>query len=377
MYDGPAFDWHGELPLIPLCLDDWAFEPMGYSIVRDGYDIQKSLNELERGTMDKNRAQLDMSLAYDINSVNPREAMQYDPMQPRSRVGFDGSLVDEPFKSPVPAEVLRITPEIFQAIEHLENTMDHQMGVKDLMALARARGVLTAEDSMDKLAEANGPVVMDITRNVERFLSKIGNQTKYIIPQFYPTRRIMQYVGPDKVTPHTMDFDPERLIPSHLPDEIGWDKDNKPQASKYTMLQRAKWFCDNLRFSIAPHTAHELVQMAQKLGLIQLRKAGLAISGKTIAQAWNIYNYGGPDGNTEYDRYYAEMEDAATHAMRLKKLVAAIEEAGMEATPALVAAIAQTSGQNSKEGRPATGLEAPRVVAKDGGTRSTISQSGS
>ncbi|MGH7184478.1 MAG: hypothetical protein ACREJN_21240 [Nitrospiraceae bacterium] len=383
MYDGPAFDWHGELPLIPLTLDEWAFDPMGFSLVRDGYEIQKSLNELERGTMDKNRAQMDMSLAYDINAVSSQEARQYDPMQPRGRVGFDGSLVDEPFKSVVPDTVLRVAPEIFSAIEHLEHTMDYQMGINDITALTRARGLVGQEDAIDKLAQANGPVAMEITRSVERFLSSIGNQTKYIIPQYYPTQRVMQYVGPDKVTKHTFDYDPMKLIPSHLPDEgmEAHDEKQLPKPSRYTQQQRARWFCDNLQFTIAPHTAHELVQMAHKLGLLQLKKAGVQISSRTIAEAWNVGNFGGPDGNTEYDRFYAEQEDVAKHAIRIQQLAEDLKNAGGQPSPALSAALAIATGGQPQEGRPPTGLEAPRMVQKadvnGGGTRTAVSQSGS
>lgn len=378
MYDGPSFDWHGELPLIPLCLDDWSFEPMGYSLVRDGYQIQQSLDELERGTMDKNRAQMDMSLAYDINSVTRKEAHQYDPMEPRGRVGYDGSTVDEPFKSVVPPEILMVRPEIFTAIEHLEQTMDYQMGIKDITSLAKARGLMGSEDLDDKLGEASGPIVKELTRNVERFLSGIGNQVKYMIPQWYPTQVIMQYVGPDKITKSTIDYDPAKLIPSHLPDEkVHDDKTQKPLDSKYSFLERARWFCDNLDFSIVPHTAHELTQMAQKLGLVQLRKAGIQISSRTIAEAWNISNFGGPDAPTEYDRFFREQEDVAKHAIRLKQMAEAISNAGIEAPPSVQNAIGLLSGQNANEGRPTVGLQAPKMIQKDGDTRTTISQSGS
>jgi hypothetical protein len=376
MYDGPAFDWHGELPLVPLCLDSWAFDPMGYSLVRDGFEIQRSLDELERGTMDKNRAQMDMSLAYDINAVTSQEAKQYDPMQPRGRVGYDGSLVDEPFKSVVPDAVLRVSPEIFTAIEHLERTMDYQMGINDINALARARGLTGGEDLTEKLSQANGPIAMEMTRDVERFISGIGNQTKYLIPQYFPTRRIIQYTGPDKITQHTFDYDPEKLVPSHMPGEEVHDKDQKEVKSIYPIYKRARWFCDNLRFMIAPHTAHELVQMGHKLGLLQLKKGGIQISSKTVAEAWNIPNFGGPDGNTEYDRYYAEQEDVAIHAIRIQKLVDALKNEGIQATPAMENALALITGQNAKEGRPTTGLQSPVIAQKDGGTRSTVSQTG-
>jgi len=378
MYDGPAFDWHGELPLIPLCLDQWAFDPAGFSLVRDGYEIQQSLNELERGVMDKNRAQLDMALAYDVNSVSTKEAMQFDPMQPRARVGYDGSLVQQPFSSPVPPEVLRIDQTAFQGIEHLEQTMDYQMGVNDIAAMARARGLVATEGVVDKLMEANGPIVMDITRSVEWSLSKIGQQVKYIIPQFFTVRKIMSYVGPNGVDQMTFDYDPESLIPSHGPDEIPTHNDRgEPEPSKYSKQERARYLADNVDYTIAPHSAHEIVQMAYKLGLIQLRKAGIQISSKTIAESWNIDNFGGPDEDTEYKRYFAEQMDVAKHAIEVKQYVDQLQATGIQPNPAMQMALAQLLGGQTQEGRPPSGQQAPQLNSKDGGERATISESGS
>lgn len=377
MYDGPAFDWHAELPLVPLCLDDWAFDPAGFSLARDGYDIQMSLNELERGTMDKNRAQMDMALAYDINSVSSKEATQFDPMQPRARVGFDGSVVSQPFTSPVPPEVLAVSPEIFTAISHLENTMDYQMGVNDIAAMARARGLVDGEGAMEKLLEASGPIVMDITRSIERTITRVGRQVKFIIPQYYTVREIMTYVGANKISQQTFDFDPEKLIPSHMPHESAFGDDGKPNKSTYSIQQRARWFAENLKYIVAPHTAHEITQMATKLGLVQLRKAGIQISSKTIAAAWNITDFGGPDAETEYERYMAEQDDVAERAIKLKQLVDSIVQNGVTPPPAMNNALDQLSNGQTQEGRPPSGTQAPQLVQKDSGTRTAVSQTGS
>lgn len=390
MYDGPAFDWHGELPLVPFCLDDWAWEAIGFSIIRDGYSIQQATNEIDRGTMDKVRAGLDVGLAYDMNSVSKKEADMYDPMQPRSRVGFDGSLTDTPFKMPVPPEVLRIDPSAMQFRQVLETTGDYQLAINDVVALAKARA-LAGGDDVEKVMQADGPIVRDISRNVERGLSRAGNQVKYLILQYYSASRVMQYVGADGVTPVTFDFDPGSLVPSHLPDEFVQIKRTPKEGEEYyelgapsttsiySKIQRAKFFAKNLRYFILPHSAHEIAQMSYKLGLIQLRKAGVQIDSQTIAEAWNI-DLGAPfKGTTPYQRYYEEQEDAAQHALRLKMIVDAIQAAGVQPTDAIIQAMAgliATQGGN-REGRPPSGLQSPQLVSKDGGARSTISQSGS
>lgn len=384
MYDGPAFDWHGEVPLVPFTLDDWPWEPIGLGIVRDGYNIQQATDEIDRGTMDKVRAGLDMALAYDINSgVSKNEADMFDPMQPRARVGYDGSTVDTPFKPVVPPEVLKIDESALKFREILQETGDYQLAIHDIMALQKARAVGADLDAYEKIMQADGPIVRDISRNVERSLARIGYQMKYLILQYKTTKEIMDYVGVDGVTRETIDFDPATLVPSHLPDEPIAQKDNVQPPSMYSRMQRAKWFAEQLRFFILPHSAHEIAQMSYKLGLVQLRKAGVPIDSQTIAEAWNLDLGADFHTNTPYERYWEEQEKMAEHALKIKLIVDSLTMQGIQPPPEMMAAAAagattaKVAAGGNNEGRPPSGLEAPRVVGKDGGARSTVSQSGS
>lgn len=202
MYDGPAFNWHARLDLVPFSTDRWPWEPLGFSMVRDGFDIQLTINESERGMADKKRVQLDMPLGYDINSVSSKEAKQFDPMQPRSRIGYDGSQVDKPFQLPIPPEVVKLDPTDFQWLEYLLTVMDSQHGIKDAMALAKAR---MAGDDAEKLLEATGPIIEDMSRSMEPPMREIANQLKYLLLQYLPPARAMQYIGEDNMTMESFD----------------------------------------------------------------------------------------------------------------------------------------------------------------------------
>lgn len=377
LYDGPSFDWHGEYPIIPFCLDDWAWEPLGFAITRDGYALNEAIDEITRGVMDKHRSALDMSLGYDINAVTKNEADSFDPMQPRGRIGFDGTLVERPFQPVIPENVLKVDPMTMNMIQYLSDTMDYQMAIRDVVALAKARAMGGGVDDMDKIMEADGPIVRDISRNVERSVSMLGNQVKYLILQYCTVCKIMQYVGADSVTKETFDFDPDSIVPSHMPDElpkgyrtgeaIGFN-------SKYSRGERARWFADNLSLTILPHSVHEITQMSHKLGLIQMRKAGVQISSQSIAESWDISNF-----KEEKRRYWEEQEEVAQHAIRVKQLVDSIVQQGVMPTPAMEGALAGPTGGMvpPQEGRPPSGQQAPQLVTKDGGARSTISESGS
>jgi hypothetical protein len=402
MYDGPAFDWHGEFPAIPFCLDDWVWEAIGFSIIRDGYEIEKSRNEILRGNMDKVRAGLDMGLAYDINAVSKNEADMLDPMQPRTRVGYDGEATQQPFTPIVPPEVLRIDPMSLEMLKVLDDSEDHQMAIRDVVELAKLRASGGGIDP-DKLSEVDGPIVRDISRNVERSLGGLGNQCKYIILQNYDTQRVVAYVGADNVTMETYDYDPTSLIPSHMPNEYAHLHKSEPKSksrivnffakaknkagsiieelgklkqSSYSQIERARWFAENLSTYIVPHSAHEITQMAHKLGLIQMKKAGVLIDSRTIAESWDL-DYGTkPEGNNPYDRYWNEQEEIMEHALKMKKVAESIEATGVQPTPAIQNAVATLSGGETQEGRPPSGQIAPTMQQKDGGQRTTISESG-
>lgn len=362
LYDGPAFDWHGMFPAINFCLDPWPWEPLGFTLIRDGYEIQMAINEIARGNMDKVRSQLNMSLAYDINSTSKAEAERFDPMQPRGRVGYDGSAIEgAPFQPVIPPEVLKVEPESMAMMDKFENTLDSQMAIHDIAALAKLRAVGSMDD-IEKIVEANGPIVEDMSRSMEAPMRDLAVMVKYDIMQYYTTPRIMRIVGETNVTVDTFDYDPASLVPSHLPGE------NVQQPSSYNSAQRARNLADNLEFYIMPNTLHEIHQMTMKLGLIQLRKAGVKISSQALAEAWGIPNYGQFEGNTEIERFQDEQEMDLIFAARMKEAAEAIGLLG-PGTPG------QTAPGKKQEGRPPSGQAAPSLKSKDGGARSTIAES--
>ena len=214
------------------------------------------------------------------------------------------------------------------------------------------------------MESGSGPIVQDISRDMEMPLQQLGEMTKYLILQYMTTGRIMQYVGEDGISPEIFDYNPETLVPSHLPTEA--DKFQNAEPSSTPKIIRARHYAENLRFMITPYSVHEIVQMQKKLGMIQLKKAGVWISSKTIAETWNVPNYGNVGGNTEVERYWAEKELELEHMARLK----AIGEAMMGGEGNVPGA-----GGGNPVGRPSSFAAAPTLKSKDGGERSTIATS--
>jgi hypothetical protein len=372
MYDGPAFNWHGELDLIQFCMDSWPWEALGYGLMSDGYDLQEGIDELVRGSQDKLRAQLDMPLGYDINAVARNEALQFDPMQPRSRIGFDGSMVDKPFMPVVPPDVYKLDPEVMGQIKFFEESMDYQMAIRDVVALAKAKAIGKGGNELEALMEAQGPIVKDMSRSMEKPLAQIGNQLKYMIPQYMTTQRVMQYIGADQMTLDTFDYNPSSLVPSHLPGEKT-EVGGVFLKSTYSDMQRSRWLAENVKFIITPHTAHEIVQMTYRLSLLQMRQRDIPIDSRTIAEAWEVPDFGTkPEGNTVYERYWNEQEEKIEHALRVQKIAQATgADLGlMQAGP-----MPDGSGSSKgKGGRPPSGNAPPQQKAKGDG-RPVITES--
>ena len=64
MYDGPAFDMHGMVPLVPFYLNDWAWEGTGYSLFAQTAPLQDNIDMLERGCNRIAKARLDPEIHF-------------------------------------------------------------------------------------------------------------------------------------------------------------------------------------------------------------------------------------------------------------------------------------------------------------------------
>ena len=370
LYDGPAWDWHSMVPLARFSLDRWVIEGSGQVLLRDGYEYQNAINQLERGAQTVANSRLRPGLTYDIAAgakVNTQTAEGLDPFAPDVRVGVDSSGGSEKpaFDTIIPEHLLEVPTWFFTLMEHYGQGMDYQLGLGQIQQLAKLRANI-GTDSLDKIMESGqGPIVQDISRDMEMPLQQVGDMTKYLILQYMNTARIMQYVGEDGIVSEVFDYNPESLIPSHMPFEADRFRDALPSGTP--KIQRARFFADNLRFMITPYSVHEITQVQKKLGMVQLKKNGVWISSKTVAEVWNVPNYGDVGGATEIERYWAEKELELEHMARLKQVAEGLTGGGGGGVPG--------AGAGNPVGRPSTFSAPPALKSKGGGERSTIATS--
>jgi hypothetical protein len=359
VYDGPAWAWHGMFPP-RFCADDWVSEPMGLSIFRDVFDLERARQFTERAIDMKMKAQMDPAMKYDNTLIPAGTADQLDPWEMRKRLGVDGE-VDKAISTLIPFEMMKIGAEPFEWIKYIADSQDYYLGMNQLAALAQAK-MSTGQEGADDLLSMAGPIVRDICAGEEVPMADVLEMEKYDILQNFDTARVMSYVGPDGVTPETFDFDPKTIVPSHMPGE---DNSN---ASQFSRMERAKAFARQLRLTATPGYLHGIPQTAQKLLLLQGIRAGLPISPqRVLKQVFNIENV---EQEISDWQDFREMQIEMAQKIQREGLSLGMADAGSPSTGS------GTGGR--KPGRPPSGNKPPTAKVKGTaeGPRAVISESG-
>jgi hypothetical protein len=369
MYDGPAFDWDGKMPVIQYVVDDWAWEPMGRSLVGDVGSIEITTRKIERKIDQVITATLNPPIGYDHTATGGAKIEHFDIFEEDVRYGVDG----EPKKimqSILPEEV-RVNSEHFKFLEYLKNCKQSQLGLQDLGNLQNIKMNL-ANETADKMLESIGPIAKGIAARIEKANKAIGERMKFLILQWFNVKRVMEYVGPDQVDREVFDFNPDDLVPSHMPDElIGGNF--PPNSSQYDRLTRARWFAKQIRLVSVPSTLLRITQMQEQMKYLQLKRGNAPISWATVMKKLDVPNYGDVPGNTEREKWFNE----EIEMQKLKIIAAAAAQQLMQQLG--IQSPQEGGGKGGGEGkgsggRPPSGAKAPQLKQKgsQGGTPRTV-----
>ncbi len=298
IYDGPMWDMHGKVPLVKMSSDSWPFAD--FSMIHDGANMQDAIGEMERMIHQTARNKMTPSISYNMRAIGQPKAKAIRTEVTGQRIGYNGNEGTDPIKPLLPDSFYNVEGWQPEFVKYLNEGLDYQMGVNQFSAMAKAK-IGGAGDAMEKLLELAGPIVKGISRDMERAFRDIADMFLFLVLQYYTTPKIMTIVGVDGVTPETFDFDPGKIVPSHLPGE----HPEKPSIHSYR--ERAKWIAEHIRFFITPNTLHEITQSAQKMMYLQLWRGGFPIDPWTLAEVFNIGNFGKkPEGTDDImSRYLA------------------------------------------------------------------------
>lgn len=379
-----SYRWDGRVPFAQLRADDWAWNFLGFPLTRYGQSLEKLIIELWRGVGDQMNLRLNPSAFFDRNSNATSLLQTINPRIPGLRTGIDMQL-NTPAQSWTPmmpfnwyqtdAGIVEAAAKILPAL------LKEQMGVADVTAMARARQ-LPSGDSTEKLLEAMGPLVKDQSRNMESTVRDLGEMWKSDWFQFATAARRMQMFGLEGVSEEDFDYEPGTLIPlayRRNPDGTYQMQDDKrvtynmeekdgmwriapdtglsmhPLAVQH--FERARWHKGNFTFNVTPYSLHELNSTSRKLFMFQLMKVGFPLSWWTLAEMFDVKNFGPcmvPDNKSGGMREARNEIERWTAQLEIQARVAAATGAGQ-------------GGKKNGRGRPETFQKSPRLEPKAGG----------
>lgn len=325
MYDGPAFDWHGMVPLIPFYLDEWAWEPTGYSLFNGTAATQDAIDDLARSIYRVAMARAKPGKVYNIDittgdktgKLTSRQAEGLDPLSPEITWGIDGDIKEPVLKPPMPEWCYNIPEWVFKVIEILQNSMMRQLGLDAVKSLEKLRANIS---DPEKLLDAEGPTVMGTSRSMERSFRDLAKILVWLIVQYMPVRELVDYLGAEGIAPVVFDYDPDTVIPSHLPGEQTVDAEGKQVPSSFGKYDRAKNFLRNLREFITPHSMHYIAQAKQKLDILALLGKNVPIDPETTALAFDLPNWGSIKGSTIKEKVFNWAKEQLTEKADILKL---------------------------------------------------------
>jgi len=339
MYDGPGFDFHGMVPLVPFYLKKWAWEDTGYSLFSGTAGTQDAIDDLVRSIYRVAMARAKPGKVYntDISSggkegkLTSRQVEAMDPFDPDATWGIDGDVKEPVLKPPMPEWCYNVPEWLMKVVEFLQASISRQLGLDQVKSLEKLRGNIS---DPEKLLEAEGPTVMGASRSMEIGFRDLARMVKSLIIQFLPTRTLMDYLGTDGIAPSVFDYAPDMVIPSHMPGEQTVDDQGNPVASNVDQITRAKNFERNVREYITPHSMHYIAQSKQKLNLLALLGKGVPVDPETIAGQFDLPNWGSIEGSTIKEKVFNWAKEQLTEKAEIAKLAQALGLGDMEQGPA-------------------------------------------
>ena len=328
MYDGPGFDWHGMVPLIPFYFDKWAWGDAS-SLFDGTYPLQDAIDDLARSIYRVAMARARPGKVYnmDITSgdknakLTSKQAEGLDPFDPELTWGVDGDIKEPVLRPPMPEWCYNIPEWLFKVIDILQAAIQKQLGLDQIKALEKLRA--NVQDP-EKALDAEGPVVMGTSRSMEMGLRDLGEMMKYLILQYKTTAEVMQYVGAESIAPEVFDYAPDSVIPSHLPGEKTIDDAGAEVKSSVDSIQRARAFAKNIKYFITPHSLHYIAQNKFKLNLLAAAGKGVVIDPETMAHAFEIPNWGSIDGATVKEKVFNSAKEQLSEKADIAKLEKAL-----------------------------------------------------
>lgn len=350
--------WHGKTPVVQWRADDWAWSFLGFPLSKAGSSLEKANIQMLRALVDSYNVMMSPPRAYNRNTMSSALAQAINPRLPNQMVGLDLTFSgDNQLKPLMPAEYYRIPGDAVRTfLESNEARIKQQMGVADAAAMARARQ-LPSGDSLEKILDSLGPIVKDQSRNMERSVTELGDMWKFGAFQFYTANRRMSQFGEAGLVAEDWDYKPGELVPDSLP---GMDGSSRFDVARVHAIQ--------FPFSVAPYSLHEFNSTSRKLLFLQLSRFGFPISWWTMAELYDVKNFG--DKPIMTDPVTGAQRECQTELelwISQKEIEIRMQMAAQPPSPNGEPTQGSGPGQGHGGGRPPTAQQLPSIAQKADG----------
>lgn len=371
--------WHGKFPIVRFTLVDAPWTLTGLSIVQDLVSLQHSLNESVRGLDDARNKILRRDVIADRRALSADALKKIDTRLPGGTYHVDTTLTgSEGFRFGEPPE---LGPYYLQHMQWVLDQMDDVSGVKGIQAFQQLKQ-MPSKDTIQEFLQALSPLLKDMARSLEVSVLEMADLMMYNFFQYYSTTKRLDMLGEDGLAPEDFEGDIGSMAPAAGEDE----------STEEVVKRTARQF----RFSVAQNTFLNITNMGDRMLKFQLWSRG-GLSTYSMWEAMDIPNIGPETGPDEPARMVAERKIGLLQGpppeLVQAQLMAQIAQAqaavaqmgsmmqGQPGAPQGGAPPAESTeevggGAPRPPGRPPSGMEAPTIQSKDGGTRMVVSQTG-
>lgn len=366
MRDKCGFNWHGEMPIIQYDVNDWAWAPLGYSLIQQVSGIERASRSLLSKIQEVIDVTLDPPMGYDLHSGVARTQLEKLNMLKSS--GFNVGVNGDPKKglTSILPDSIKVQSEHFKQLEVLTQQRKQNIGLNDVTSLRELKLNLSSEN-VDKILENLGPIASGIANSIGIANGKVAQMMKFDIPQYIPVNELMDMIGPEGVAIESFDADPNSLVPSHVEGE------HVKHKSSYSQRQRAKWFADKLGVTSTPTQLLNATDMQERMMYLLFLQKGAKVSTGTIMEKLGVPNYGGAEGDTEYQKWKNEQIEELEFKIRAEVFKQKeLQAEGLQPPPDA------GPGQGKGGGRPPSGKKPPKQETrgtKSGNPRVIVAQS--
>ncbi len=278
IYDGTSKWWHGQVPVVPFKLNDWAWNYLGYSLMHDCFSLDAGINRIQRGISDSVDLRLDPPKSYDKANVARSVMEKMDFRRPGMALGVNSTMgAGKGIESLFDPRQYDVPQWVAEFVQTLKTDQKNILGVADVTALIKARQI-PSSDSIEKLLEMAGPIVTDSTRNMERSMCMLGDMLKSLFFQFKTIEQRLQIMGDDGITAEDFDYKPGEMTPSHMKGE------DTAIPSRFSASARAQFFSNQFYMFVTPNSLTQITQMSRKLLYLQLYRSGFPIDPWTVGE---------------------------------------------------------------------------------------------